>query len=806
MSSLIQCTDDLLRQKAVQSSHYERLERQLLDGERCRRTAILALRQRAADVTRRGKDVADLRRENHQLADQLAQHALQLAALQCRSTEAKKRGLAAVERLEDGIRSFSGHPARVVLLVQALQAQTQLHCAGRRFSKALRLLWATLRVRRQAFVFVAQSTRVLSSHAALHARLASVLRDRVTRCLEMRDAACSRSQAATAAREGRVMAEQQTAERKLLAVKAHSDFLSVYTEALDDMCRAAKEDVAALSATIDSYDAPLSAMHETLQEKAAAVSEAKQSLTAQQTAHAEALKLHEMHLARTTEELSNLVTAEGLANTHAAELQRSVHSEEKHTQPLARRVYALAFLILLCERDQLRLSQQRTAQAEERTKVELELTQLRTRHEERLERLRATRAAAADAAARDALLLREAQGRKAAVDLEEDEWRLLYAQLFHDVCRARADASAAVAAAKSARRPSAAGGREEGEEGRSARRSQRKRARAVRQSHVTKTTASRRQRAALEAVDASTLTSSQHSNPGYRTTTHVDEEVAAAELTAQEQRSGAARVMTNNHATPQLQLTASSTLRPSYRLTSVKPATVAKKPTRAAPVAAASRASLSGKKRKANGGAVAGAGGVQHTPAAAAARVSAMSPYTSAVSDESSDSSFSLVNSRKKVAAETDSWSDMSDIRLSSPSPSPRCPHGRRAGAVPPIAAAKPLPRPVLRHGCGEAAVTTAQHISGSALASALAACTPRGPAIGRDDGQTSAHSSSFLPHFTGNFVALPSVGSGTRLPHTSLPPRPTMSKAVPPPRRRVPFLAASFTDAGEDLFADMFS
>ncbi|CBZ24993.1 conserved hypothetical protein [Leishmania mexicana MHOM/GT/2001/U1103] len=800
MSSLIRCTDDLLHQKAVQSSHYERLERQLLDGERCRRAAVLALRQRVADVKRRGKDVVDLRRENHQLADQLAQHALQLAALQCRNTESKKRESAAMEQLEDGIRGFSGHPARIVLLVQALQAQRQLHCAGRRFSKQLQMLWGLLCVRRRALIFVAHSTRVLSAHAALHVRLTSALRDRVTRCSEMRETADRRTEIATAARVDRVMSDQQTAERMLLTVRAEAGLLSVYAEALDGACGAAKEEVAALSTEIDKCDEGLSAMRRTLQEEEAGVAEAKRSLAAQKTAHAEASTLHEMQLARATEELSAATADEEAANSRGAELQRSAQVTKQDTEPLARRVYALAFLLLLCEQEQLRLSRQCAAQAEEKAKAELELAQLRTWHEERLERLRASRAAAANHAARDALLSKEAHDRKATLDLERDEWRLLYAQLVRDACRARAQASAAAATAQVAersRRASVAGGREEVERVPSARPPRRKRVRVEGQSYVTATAASRRQRAALEAVDALNLTSSQHSTIGYRTTTSAYGEAAAAELAAQRHRSGAAHLMANIHATPLPQSTASSTLRPSYRLTSVKPAAVAKKPTRAPPAVPELPNPVSDKKRKANGRVAAAAGAVQHTPTTAAAHASAISPFTSAVSEESSHSSFSLVRNRKSAAAEADSGSDSSDVRLYSPSPSPRCPPGRHAAAVPLIAAAHPLPRPVPRQGCDEAALVTAQHVSGSALASALAACTPRSTAIGGNGNRTSSHPPRFPSHFTGNFAALPGVRGGTRLPHKS--------KAVRLPMRRAPFLAAAAADVGEDLFADMF-
>ncbi|KAG5505186.1 hypothetical protein JIQ42_04374 [Leishmania sp. Namibia] len=807
MSSLIQCTDDLLHQKAVQSSHYERLERQLQDGERCRRAAVLALRQRVADVTRRGKDVVDLRRENHQLADQIAQHALQLAALQCRNTEAKKRENAAVERLQDGIRRFSGHPARIVLLVQALQAQKQLHCTGRCLSKALQLLSTALRVRRQALLFVGQSTRLLSLHAVLQARLTGALRDRATRCSEMHAAACRRSQAATAAREGHVMGEHHTVERELLAVQAETGLLGVYAEALNGTCEAAIEEITTHSVAIGNGDERLSVAREELQEKAAAVAEAKRSLAAQQAAHIEASTLHEVAVLRAAEELSAAAADEAVVNARAAELQRSADGARQHTQLLERRVYALAFLFLFCECEQLRLSRQSAALAEEKASVELELAKLRTWHEERLERLRAARAAAASAASRDSLLLREAQDRKATMDLEGDEWKLLHAQLVRDACRARAAASAAAAeAAEIARQASAAGRREERGGGPSARLSQRKRARAERQSLATTTAASRRQRAALEAVDALTLTASQHSSIGHRTAMHADGEAAVTELTAQEHRSGAAGVLASTHATPLPQSTNSSNARPSYRLTSVIPPAVAKKPIRAPRAVEALLAPLSEKKRKVTGGGATGAGGVQHTPAMAAARASAMSPFTSAVCEEPSGSSFSLAKSRRNTTAEADSDSDASDIRLSSPSPSPRCPPGRCVAAVLPVAAAHPPPRPVLRHGCGEPTSAITSHAASSALASALAARTPHGTALAADGGCASAQLSFFPSHFTGNCTALPSVGGVTRLSHTSRQRRGATAKTIAPPRRRAPLLALSAADVGEDLFADMFS
>ncbi|KAG5483379.1 hypothetical protein LSCM1_04927 [Leishmania martiniquensis] len=801
MSSLIRCTDDLLHQKAVQSSHYERLERQLLNGERCRRAAVLALRQRVADVTRRGKDVVDLRRENHQLADQIAQHALQLAALQCRNAEVKRRESAAVERLQDGIRSFSGHPARVVIAVQASQAQRQLHCAGRRLSKALQHLWGALRVRRQALVFVAQSTQLLSVHATSQVRLTGVLHNRAMRCSEMHEAACLRRQAAAAVRLGPLMKEQHTAERALLALQAQMDLLNVYAEALGCSCETAKGEMDALSVAIDHSGERLSAMQEAQQEKAAAVTEKKRSLAAQQAAHTESSTLQEVELLRTTDALSAAAADEGAVNTHVAELQRLLGDVKQHTQPLARRVYALAFLLLLCECEQQRLSRQCLAQREERARVELELSKLRTWHDERLERLRAVRAAAANAAVRDAHLMREAQDRKATVDLEGDEWRLLYAQLVRDACRARADASAA--AAKITRRAPAASKREERGREPSALLSQRKRARAERQSRATTTAASRRQRAALEAVDALTVTASQHSSIGHRASTHADEEAAVAELTAQEHSSGAARMRTSTHAAPPPQWTSSPTVRPSYRLTSVKHPAVEKKPIRAPAAVEALPAPLSGKKRKANERV---AGGASHAVATAAARASAMSPFTIAVSEGRSSSSFSSARSRKSAAAEADSRSDVSDIRLSSPSPSPRCPPERCNAGIPPIAAAHPLPRPVLRRGCVESSATITSHIHSSALTSALAACTPRGTAIAADFDRTLAQPSPFASHFTGNCTALPNVGGTARLPHKSQPRRATAAKAVPPARRRAPLLALSATDVGEDLFADIFS
>ncbi|GET87161.1 hypothetical protein, conserved [Leishmania tarentolae] len=801
MSSLIRCTDDLLHQKALQSSHYERLERQLLDGERCRRAAVLALRQRVADVKRRGKDVVDLRRENNQLADQLAQHALQLTALQCRHTEWKKRESASVERLQDGIRSFSGRPAHIVLLIQALQFQKQLQCAGKRFSAALRMLWGLLCVRRRALVFVSRSTRMLSYHAALQVRLTRALHDRVTQCSEMREAAGRRTDAATTAREDCVRSAHQPTARRLLTVKAEVALVNLYAEALDGVCGIAKGEVAALSAAIDRCDESVSAMRRTLQEEEAVVAEAKHSLAAQQTAHAKALTLHNRQLAQATEELSAAAADEGAVNAQAAELQRSAQVYTQDTAPLVRRVYALAFLFLLCEQEALHLSHVRAAQVEERAKVELELAQLRSLHEERLERLRAARAAITNAAAQDVLLSKEAHDRKATLDLERDEWRLLYAQLVRDACRARAEAAAAATAApvtKRGRRSSALVAREDVEVLPSARPSRRKRVRAEGQLHIMATIASRRQQTALEAVDALTLTSSQHSSIGYRTTTHAYEEAKAAELVTQQHRKGTAHVRANSHATPPPQFTTASNLRPSYRLTSVKPTSVAKKAIRAALTASESLNAMCDTKQKINGRVTATAGGVQHTLTKAAAHASAMSPFTSAVSEESSDSSFSLVRKRRSASSEVDSRSNMSDVRLPSPSPSPRCPPGTRAVAAPPIDAAQPLPRRIPRQVCDDAALETTQHVSGTALASALAACTPRSAAVGAHDDRAFAHPPSFPSHFTGNFAALPGVRNGTRPPHTS--------KAVRLPRRRAPLLAAAAADVGEDLFADMFS
>ncbi|KAG5509466.1 hypothetical protein JKF63_06776 [Porcisia hertigi] len=804
MSSLIRCTDDLLHQKAVQSSHYERLERQLLDGERCRRAAILALRQRAADVKRRGKDVVELRHENQQLSDQLSQHALQLAALQCRNTKAKRRESVAVERLQDGIRTFSGHPARIVLLVQALRTQNELRRAGQRFSRALQLLRGALRIRREALVFVSQSAGVLRSQAILHARLTAALSERTAWCLETHQAAASRLEAATAARVGRVMKEQRLAEQNFLVVDAEAGLLSIYTEVLDDYCGAAKAVVAGLSDAIDTGYAHLSAMNLMLQEKAAAVAEAKRTLTEQQAAHSEASTLHQRQLAQATEEISATAARERFANTRAAELQRLVHCTEKQTEPLARRVYALGFLMSLCEHQQLRLSRQSTTETEERLKAHVELVELRRRHEDRLERLRVAREAAEKTAAQDSLFSREAQGRKSTVDLEGDEWRLLYAQLVRDVCCAKADASAVAAAiARSARRTPAAGG---GERGLSGRCSQRKRVRAERSSHITKTAASRRQKAALEAVASLTLTASQHSSIGYHAATHADEGATLADSTAQEHRGGAARAMAHVISTPTPQLRAPSTLRPSYRLTSMKSSAITQKATGAAPAAAEVRSNVSRGKKKASVRAMHVAEHVFDIPVTtAAACASTLSPFTSAVSEEPSDSSLSLVGSRKNPAAGPDAGSSASDVRLSTPSPSPRCPPGRCTVAAPAVAAVRPLPRPLVRQGCGDAHSGAPSHFSDSALTSALFACTPRCITIGGDGGHAPAHP-SFPPHFTGSSAALPSAGIRSRVSHTKMSSRTAKSKAVPPPRRRGPLLATPAADFGEDLFADLFS
>lgn len=812
MSSLVRCTDALLQQKAVQSSHHERLERHLRDGERCRRAAVLSLRQRIADVSRRGNDLLDLRRENRQLADQLAQHALQHTALQCRHKEACQGQAAALERLQDGVRGWSGHPARIVLIVQALQAQRLLRRAGRRFVKLLRTVHTTLRLRHRVREFASGAARLLRSHAALQATLSGTLQTRRAEEAAGYEAAVGRCAEAEKRHHDVVVVAQQAAERELLLRNAEACLLDVYAGAADEIGALATAAIAAVTDAIDSGEARLSSAQVELRAKTDTASAAKAALAAQCAAHAGSVAAWQDETARRRAEQDGAVADAAAAGARRTEREACVAEARAATPLLMRRAVAAALLSLLCERYEAALAAHAARRAEEAAAMRGELVVLRDRHAAELERCRSAKVAAARAAAVYNLLSSEQQSRRATTDLECDEWRLLYAQLVREACRARAAAATAAAAAAAsvaasrARRatPAAAAVAVNAEVNAeethtahaaagAARPPQRKRARG-RSSHSTAVggggsgggsssanAAARRQRAALEAVDALTMNASQGGSS-------ADPAAATPEQAAAVPRPCRASAAASAAAP-----------HPTYRLTSVKPPSVTKPalPQSTQPTTAPER---EGRQRRGGGGGTrvtVDAAALRRTPlgvpSAVVSRATALSPFTSAAAaavseDEGGGGEYSG-ESNFSVPQRAGSDDPLPTV---SPSPLPRRPHVRRnAGwTAPVVQRPQPLQRPPTRHSPHDAEAGAA--VGGSALASAVAACTP---------GATAP------PPYTGSSVALPGrVGSGAgRNGGVRLLPKP-----LPPvSRRRPPMMAtaaATCADVGEDLFADLFS
>ncbi|KAK7201629.1 hypothetical protein NESM_000227600 [Novymonas esmeraldas] len=793
MSSLIRCTDDLLHHKAVQASHYERLERQLLDGERCRRAALLSLRQRIADVTRRGKDVVELREENNQLAEQLAQHGLQLAALQCRRGEAQRRDAAAMEKLQDGVRSFAGHPARIVLIVHALQAQRQLQDTGRRLHRTLTSLWVVLRVRRRVATVAAHSTELLCSHAATHAVVSGALRERITRCSMVREAAQERLSRIRDMREGVVAAEQHSAERALHAAKARAAMIGVYAEALEARRDAAMAAVSAVSVDIDRGHERVSAAQQVLQDRAAAVAEAQRAVAVEGAAHVDAVALMDARHRRLMDDISSGADEASMADAHATATQQVLCDVQRRREALVRRLCATACLALLCERHVHRLARRRAAQDAERARTEATVALLRTQHEEHLSRRRAARVAAAHLAARDGLCAAEAQCRDAAVGLEADEWRLLYAQLVRDACRARAAGAAAKAVCSAHAPPRDGTCATDNAERRPP--PVRKRGRAERLPHATPTCRGRRQLAATEAVDSLTCVAASPGSTSNnivavsglpRPTSDGDEQEEEASERPPHRRHGTAAPAVSKSSAPLLSppsiITAASPLapRPTYRLTSVRPAADKKRPPTATPRGvAADRSARDAPARR-----------------AVVVRASGTHPHPGAARDE--------------WAAAYDSGSDAaSEVRLLSPSPPPRFPGERHLPTTAPPHLLRRAPHRS-KDECTAAAATATRAAPRSALAVALAARAPRST-----DRSSQSHVTHFSSHFTGNTAGLPTAGVAMRPPlatATSSQPsspsvllqRPRDSKTAP--RRRAPHLTSGATDHGEDIFGDLFS
>ncbi|KPA77344.1 hypothetical protein ABB37_07225 [Leptomonas pyrrhocoris] len=792
MSSLLQCTDDLLQQKAMQSSHYERLERQLLDRERRRRAVVMTLKQRIADVGRRGNDVVDLRRENRQLADQLAQHALQFAALQCRDAEAQKTRRGAVERLQDGVRSWSGHPAQIVLILQALEWQKKLSTGARKLRRALRSIGQTLQLHRQVCVFHGRCTAVMRWHHTCAACLTVSLRERMQTATQARSAALQEAAEANAQCAGPLTEERFHAERTGVALEAELDLFHAYADNLTDMCEMANEEVAALSSLVDTEADILAEGEAKLEAAVATVTQSADALSVQRETHARAFTDLTQQRQQLTAEIAK---AEAVATTTQAcvrELTTLRDGTQQHTHKVLRQMLTVDFVLALCDRVHQRCTTQQLAQMSERAAVTQELAQLRTEHATQLRDRQMARAEAARRVETETLLRQEAQLRRAAVDLEGDEWRLLHAQLVRDACRARAAAAEAAAAAREETKRRRQSNGKGGDAVAAPRLPRGKRQRGGDRAATRSSAASRRQRAALEAVNALTLTASQD---GRRPSPSISSPTSSS-------------------------ITAGHTARTAYRLVSLKPSLVKR------PGSAGAAAAVMGDTTRAS------------SKIAKRAHVaSAMSPFMAVMSE--SDSSFSLMHdsggametgaaTATAAAAVTpdntvkgrgrETPPAVSSLSLS-PSPSPRCPAGGRTRIYAPVSThhhhnnhptATALPCRRL-----QAAVDAeVQKTPRSALDTALmAARTPRPVAVA--NARPVAYK---LSPNSGNPSALPTRGGGglgsTRA-RTGLFAPPPSAAAVPPPprapfsgvgRRRAPPLMPTAGGAADDLFADLFS
>ncbi|KEG10174.1 BRCT domain-containing protein, partial [Trypanosoma grayi] len=124
MSTLENCTDALLQQKVVQSSNYERLESRLMEMERAKRSLFFGLKEVITDVERRRQDLGELREESARLQQQLQQGSVKFGALTAFMSEEQKKAVGLEETLESCATAWTGFPARVALLLRALQERS----------------------------------------------------------------------------------------------------------------------------------------------------------------------------------------------------------------------------------------------------------------------------------------------------------------------------------------------------------------------------------------------------------------------------------------------------------------------------------------------------------------------------------------------------------------------------------------------------------------------------------------------------------------------------------------------------------
>lgn len=828
--SLLQCTDDLLQQKAVQSSHYERLERQLLERERRRRAVMVALKQRTADVQRRTRDVVDLRRENAQLAEQLTQHALQLAALQCCSTEAQKTQKTTLERLQDGVRNWSGHPAQIVLIIQALQLQKKLNRGARALQRVLTSIWRLLQLRGQMRRFACCGDEMAQWHENHMNWLSQRLQERLLAAQQTREAALQAATAAQAECAGPLAAERQHITQTQYLLQAQAALLDVYNESLVVRCAAAQTGVVALASQVDAAAQERVTWEAKAEEATHALAARTRALLCQREAHAEvrtALVQKQHHLVAALAEVdaTSAAVREGVCR-----ITEETAAARQHGKVALLRILAVDVAWTLCESLRRRCAKQQAAQRAERVAAEQALALLRSQHADRLRNRQRARAAAAQHEEREALFRLEAQLRRAAVDLEEDEWRLVHAQMVRDACGAREKVAAAVAAAAAAARTATQRSHASLPEAKRAQKASRtRRPPSGRQSRggadrsgfsaataaapaARTPVATRRQRAALEVVDALTLTASQ------------TDSAAGGGVGVGERRR---RASSASVSPPSSSITASHAPRAAYRLVSLKPSTAKKPPVTAlslpAPVAKAAK----------------------HAHA-----TSAMSPFMATMSE--SDSSFSLMHDSALTDAAATAATNAphrcctngsagnrntkdihtnsrraeespaaSEVRLSSlsPSPSPRRPLSRRrctatstiadtikndktnTGQL--ICQTAALPR---RPPRAAASSGVANETPRSALdAALLAARAPRPAAAGLASPLVRKLSATL-----GSVSALPVRGAdGSSRRPAALPPPQGAAVITGGGRRRssrAPLLMPTASGAADDLFADLFS
>ncbi|CBH12479.1 hypothetical protein, conserved [Trypanosoma brucei gambiense DAL972] len=121
MSTLEGCADALLQQKVVQASNYERLEARLMEMERTKRSLFFGLKEVITDVERRTQDLSELKQENSRLRQQLQQGNVKFGALAVFIKDEQKKTARLRETLEGCEIAWAGYPARVALVLHALQ-------------------------------------------------------------------------------------------------------------------------------------------------------------------------------------------------------------------------------------------------------------------------------------------------------------------------------------------------------------------------------------------------------------------------------------------------------------------------------------------------------------------------------------------------------------------------------------------------------------------------------------------------------------------------------------------------------------